>query len=174
MSGVEGYTAKISIDVPKALLKSAQVQIDGEEVGSVPRGGTKTFEVTPGEHTIAVNLGQAKPLPLTVDLVAGRTTRFEACFRNGGVAGYGYVATAGHAVSPELPPRRAVILVVALLGFFGILAYRWANEDLDLIERGKMDPSARGVITVGKWLGLASFVISTGFVVMLFVGLAVG
>ena len=60
------------------------------------------------------------------------------------------------------PHRGTAILVMGILGIFvmpiifGPIAWIWANEDLEKMRRGKMDPEGKGNTEAGKVMGIIS------------------
>lgn len=88
-------------------------------------------------------------------------------------AGYGaspYGRTQGY----REPHRGGVILTLGILGIvccmiLGIIAWVMANEDLNKMRAGRMDPSGRGLTQAGQILGIISVVLG---VIGLFVNVA--
>ncbi len=85
----------------------------------------------------------------------------------------------------ELKPHRGVaILVLGILSLMvcvicGIFAWLWANEDLQLMDQGLMDPEGRGLTQAGKICAIISVILNVtglvlGFLWMLFFFVFVG
>jgi hypothetical protein len=58
-------------------LRSYRVFIDGVRVGDIQRGGTRTFEVAPGDHQVELRIDWCRSRPLDVHLDPGREARLE-------------------------------------------------------------------------------------------------
>ena len=66
----------------------------------------------------------------------------------------------------EREANGATILVLGILSwvlcgcFTGLPAWLMGNSALDDIDQGLADPSQRGIVTAGRWLGCANVVFS--------------
>jgi hypothetical protein len=103
------------------VLRTYKVVIDGNTVGDIRRGETKTFDVPPGRHEIHLEIDWAKSRNLQLNLSSGDVASLTCSARppNGGLAVLGsknyikleivdgsWLATDG-AFRPETPPELA-------------------------------------------------------------------
>ncbi|MBX7102635.1 MAG: hypothetical protein K1X57_01040 [Gemmataceae bacterium] len=65
------------IETKAAMLRKANIVVDGETVGAVDNGDTQAFEVPVGHHTVKVTLGSHASDEYDVDLKAGESADFE-------------------------------------------------------------------------------------------------
>jgi hypothetical protein len=77
------------------MLSAMVVEIDGEPVAKVRRGGRATFEIPRGDHkmTVRMNLLRSHPVEITAD--GGDNLRFNCGCRGYGESMYAWLREAG-------------------------------------------------------------------------------
>ena len=59
-----------------SIFRKFRVVLDGECIDRIPRGATRTYEITPGRHELQVTIDWVASPTVTIDCVAGQHVRY--------------------------------------------------------------------------------------------------
>jgi DNA-directed RNA polymerase subunit RPC12/RpoP len=115
--------------------------------------------------------GPTKPCPMCGEKISAAAARCRFC---GEEIDGGYSRSNDHLQ----PHRGAMILTFGILSLFicqifGIVAWVLANNDLQEIEAGRMDPEGEGLTKAGKIIGIVSLSLTAAMILLYCVGVMI-